>query len=323
MRIVFLGSPEPVVPILKTLLEDGRSHGHELIGVVSQPARPTGRSGRETDPPVAVWAKEHKIMTMQPTRASDPGFQSALSALQPDVMITAAYGQILNDSFLRIPKRGTINIHPSILPAWRGAIPVQAALLHDDKETGVSILFTVKQLDAGNLILQDKSPIHPEETADILLDRLFLRGAGLIFEALEKLSDPAYEGRPQGEAGLSHCKKINKDDGLLDWNKPTRSLFSQFRGYYPWPGSFSFLEGKRVAILEMKIPADDQTQAARMLAPGIALLNKAAKAIEVVTGDGSLLITRLQLAGGKPLDAMSFWNGLKQREGLKFGLPTT
>lgn len=321
MRIVFLGSPEPVLPILKTLLDDGPGHGHELVGVVSQPARPTGRSGREADPPVAAWAKEHKIMTMQPTKASDAGFQSALSALQPDIMITAAYGQILNDAFLRIPKRGTINIHPSLLPAWRGAIPVQAALLHDDKETGVSILFTVKQLDAGNLILQDISPIHPEETADVLLNRLFLRGAGLLFEALEKLNDPAFEGTPQGESGLSHCKKISKDDGSIDWNKPTRVLFSQFRAYHPWPGSFSFLEDKRIAILGMRIPAADQTQAARMLAPGVALLNKSAMAIEVVTGDGSLLVTRLQLAGGKPLDAMSFWNGLKQREGLKFGLP--
>lgn len=322
MRIVFLGSPAAVVPILHTLLEAGPAKGHQLIGVVSQPAKPAGRSGSIQDPPVAIWAKQCSIPLLQPESARDEAFLESVRAWAPDVCLTAAYGQILNEAFLSIPQRATINIHPSLLPAYRGAIPVQAALLSGAAETGVSILFTVKKLDAGALICQRRFGIAAEETADQLLGRLFIEGAPMIFEALDLLKDPDFVGTPQDDSQVSHCRKITKEEGEVNWAEPGRQIFNRFRAYQPWPGCFSFLGEKRVSFLDMSLPKADQTRAGKMNAPGSFFFNKASKAIEACTGDGSVLISRLLPASGKAQDAASFWNGLKSKEGAFFGKPS-
>ncbi len=314
MRLIFLGSPASVIAPLARLHADAAEHGHELVAVVSQPAKPVGRRGELTDPPVAAWAKARGILTLQPVKAGEAGFLAAFRDLAPDVAITAAYGQILTNEFLAIPKRATINVHPSLLPRYRGAIPVPAALLDGLTETGVSILFTVQKLDAGHLIAQEELAIAEGDTTATLTDKGFALGGVMLFPALERLADPDFKGTPQDEAGVTHCKKIKKEDGLLDWTKPGATLVSRFRAFEPWPGSYTFHAGRRIAVTAMRREAASRAATA----PGAVQFDKAAAALRVGTGDEPVLITRLKPAGGKEIDAAAFWNGLKDKGAVTF-----
>jgi methionyl-tRNA formyltransferase len=314
MRLVFLGSPAAAHEPLRALIEDAATHGHELVGVVSQPARPVGRERQPVDPPVAAFARARGLRVLQPESAKDPAFLEAFAALQPDVAITAAYGQILSDAFLAVPRRATINIHPSLLPKYRGATPVPAALLAGETETGVTILFTVKKLDAGNVIVQERFDVGPQETAGELTKRGFDVGARLLWPALAKLEDPAFAGTPQDERRVTHCTKIDKHDGLVDWNASAEEIHNRFRAFEPWPGTFTFHDGRRVVVVEMR--ADTQSRSA--LAPGEAVLDKKNQSLQVGTGEGTLHLTKLKPAGGKVVAAPAFWNGLKDRSRVVF-----
>ena len=314
MRLIFLGSPEPVLAPLTALLEEGAAHGHELVGIVSQPAKPVGRKGELTDPPVAAFAKAHGVPVLQPAKASDPAFLDALRALAPDVCITAAYGQILTDAFLAIPRRGTINIHPSLLPRYRGAIPVPAALLDGQTESGVTILFTVRALDAGNIIVQERAAILPNETAGALTQRYFARSSNLLFAALDRLKEPTFSGEPQDESRVTHCKKIKKTDGLVDWSRPADEIVHRFRAFEPWPGSFTFQAGRRLALV-----AVTQDSGPRLSQPpGAVAYDKARASLLVGTGTEPVLVSRLKPAGGNEVDAVAFWNGQKDKTSVTF-----
>jgi methionyl-tRNA formyltransferase len=313
MRLIFLGSPEAAVQPLATLLELGPERGHEVVAVVSQPAKPVGRRGAPEDPPVARFAKDKGLVTLQPGKAGDPAFLDRLRSLAPDVMITAAYGQILPDAFLAIPRRATINIHPSLLPRYRGATPVPAALLDGCRETGVTILFTVAKLDAGNVIVQSRSPVRRDETTGSLTERLFAEGGELVLTALEKLENRAFTGMPQDENAVTHCRKIKKTDGLVDWTQPTAVIMNRFRAHHPWPGTYTFAQGRRLALLRLR-PSEGGA-----LPPGAVRYDKAQKALRVGTADGAVDVLALQPAGGKLQDGAAFWNGLKDRDGLTFG----
>lgn len=315
MRLLFMGSPAEVISPLQSLLEPGRPD--TLIGVVSQPARPAGRKQTLTDPPVAEFAKAHGIPCFQPEKASSPEFLETLRELAPDVIITAAYGQILSTAFLQIPKRATINIHPSALPAYRGATPVPAALLDGCTETAVSVLFTVKALDAGAIIVQQPFAIGRHETNAELTMRLFDASAPLLAVALDRLRDPSFTGDPQDENAVTFCKKIAKTDGEINWAKPATQLSHEHRAYQPWPGTYASLGGQRIVIEEMHI-ADDQNGG---LAAGEFVLDKKLKALRVGTVDGQLLVFRLKPASSKSLDALSFWNGAKIKDKGSFDRP--
>lgn len=314
MRLIFLGSPEPAIGPLQTLAADARSHGHELVAVVSQPARPAGRKQALQDPPVAVYAKERGIPVLQPEKASDPAFLQALRELAPDVAITAAYGQILTPAFLAIPRRATINIHPSLLPKFRGATPVPAALLAGEKESGVTLLFTVQKLDAGAIISQVATPVAADERADTLTSRYFALGASLLFPALDTLQDLAFVGTPQDEGRVTHCRKIEKGDGNIDWLGTAEDIYNRFRAYYPWPGAFTFHEGRRLQLTDMS-PAPGHFTGRE---PGEVTLDKQHSSLAVTTGEGTLHILKLKPAGGKEVAAASFWNGLKDRSDVRF-----
>ena len=314
MRLIFLGSPEPVLAPLQALSRLAPSLGFELVGVVSQPSRPAGRGQAPIDPPVAAFAKSLGLPTLQPEKASDPAFLEQFAALKPDVAITAAYGQILSNAFLAIPRRGTINIHPSLLPKYRGATPVPAALIDGNDTSGVTILFTVQKLDAGHIILQEATPIGASETAGELTDRYFELGAKLLLPALEKLKDPDFKGTPQDEAKVSLCRKIQKHDGLIDWERPAEESFNRYRAFQPWPGSFTFLAGRRLAVTEMQ----PDSQGKNALAPGEAVYDKRQQCLTVGTGEGALQILKLKAAGGKEMQAAAFWNGLKDRSLVVF-----
>lgn len=313
MRLVFLGSPAAVLSPLKQLAELGPSLGLELVGVISQPARPIGRHGTPTDPPVATFAKAAGLPVLQPTKASDPDFLAAFAAMAPDVAITAAYGQILTDAFLAIPRRGTINIHPSLLPLYRGATPVPAALLDGATTSGCTVLFTVKKLDAGNIIVQEASPVGATEKAGAMTERLFEVGGRLCFDALRALKDPNYTGQPQDDRLVTHCKKIDKADGLVAWERDADEIVNRHRAYDPWPGTFSFQGDKRVAFVDM-----NAGEVRTALKPGEVTFDKHQHCLIVGTGQGALHVTKLKPAGGKEMLAAAFWHGLKDRSRVYF-----
>jgi len=314
MRLMFLGSPGPVVAPLQALIAGAQALGHEVVGVVSQPARPAGRGRVPLDPAVAAYAKSKGIPTLQPERANSPEFLAAFAALRPDIAITAAYGQILSDEFLRIPRRATINIHPSLLPKYRGATPVPAALLAGEEVTGITILFTVKKLDAGAIIVQQRLPIHPDETAGELTARSFAASGALLLEALRLLEDPAFSGTLQDEAAVTHCRKIDKQNGAIDWQRSSVEIYNAFRAYDPWPGAFTYLHGKRISLIEMKLDEDAMSG----LTAGQAQYDKRLRCLRIGAGSGTLQLFKLKGAGAKEVSAEAFWNGLKDRSSVVF-----
>lgn len=315
MRLIYMGSPEASKYPLDHLIKTGEAHSHQVIAVVSQAPKSLGRGLQMSDPPLAQFAKSLNIQTFQPEKASDPHFQAELKALAPDVIITCAYGQILNSSFLEIPTRAVINIHPSLLPQYRGATPTQSALLDNHVETGITILFTVKELDAGSIILQKTIAILADETYDELLTRLFTLAGPLLTSALEKLKDNSFRGTPQDASKVTHCRKIKKEDGEINWDQNRLSIYNRFRAFYPWPGSFSFLNQKRVLIMGMKIQDPLRGWQGE---PGELCYRKDEKALYVACADGPIKLTHLKPEGSKMIEANAFWNGLKNRDQLKF-----
>ncbi|MBI2602904.1 MAG: methionyl-tRNA formyltransferase [Deltaproteobacteria bacterium] len=305
MRIIYMGSPQASILPLEFLLRNDKRR-HEVVAVVSQAAKEVGRGRHPLDPPLAAYAKEKSLLTFQPQKAREPEFLESISKLAPDIIITCAYGQILTDAFLAIPKRATINIHPSLLPQYRGATPVQSALLDGSEETGVTILFTVKALDAGNIIVQKTFPILHGETAGELTRRLFALSCPLLEEALKTLEDKAFIGRPQDERNVTLCRKIQKEDGEINWQGTKKTIENRFRAYHPWPGSFTFLGTKRIIVPLMSI--SDKTGGEE---PGRLDFSKTEKALFVACADGWMRVHELKPEGARALAAVEFWNGLR------------
>lgn len=318
MRIVFLGSPEYAVYPLRHLVESGE---HEVVAVVSQTPKKKGRGQKVLASPVTEYAQKAGLRVLTPEKASHPEFLEELRLLEPDLCLTCAYGKILTQKFLDIPKRGTINIHPSKLPHYRGAVPVPAALLDGLKETSVTVLFTVKALDAGHIIAQDHFPIGEDERASELLSRLFESSCATLDKALKKLEDSSFEGEPQNEDEVTHCTKIAKEDGLVDWTKPLEETLNRYRAFYPWPGSFTFFEGKRVVLEEMKRVSGEDLPS--LFSPGSFVFSKKHKALFVQAADGLLEIAKLKPEGKKLLAGSDFWNQIPKdkRESVSFESP--
>jgi methionyl-tRNA formyltransferase len=314
-RIVFMGSPDEVVSPLKVLDIEGPRHGLTLVAVVSQPARPVGRGSVLADPPVAVFAKRAGILCLQPESSKDPHFLEELRGLRPDIVVTAAYGQILSEEFLSIPRVATINIHPSRLPLYRGATPVPAALLDGLETTAVSILFTVKKLDAGNIILQKDFEVSPQETAGELTRRLFDASGPMLIDVLKNLAvNPGLRGEPQDDAKATFCRKIDKDMGAIRWYSAALQIVNRFRAFEPWPGTWSMFNDRRIAVTAMKIHLGPNLKEK----PGEFYFDKPSRALVARCGEGSVAILRLKPAGGKDMDAASFWNGVKDKENVCF-----
>lgn len=314
MRIIYMGSPkEAVAPLsyLKDFCEQTKKH--ELVAVVSKPARKKGRGKTLQDPAVAEFAKSLNITTLQPNSAKDESFLDEVRSLQPDIIVTCAYGEILTDDFLNIPIRAVINIHPSLLPFYRGAIPVPAAILNGDTVTGVSILFTVKKLDAGAIILQEPIEIEDAETADKLLAKAMELGGTLLPEALELLEDSDFLGEPQDEEEVTHCTKISKEDGCLDFNEPAENIYLKFKAFYPWPGVFTFGKKGKVIFSDMSVISMKESELVEPLSVGEYVYSKSLKALLVGTGEGLLKVVRLKPENSKEQEASAYWNGLKTK----------
>lgn len=322
MKLIFMGSPTEALPVLEKLIDISKKNSEfQLLAVISKPPKRKGRRKVLSDPPVAEFGKQNNLKVLQPESAKNSDFLAEIVALQPDIIITAAYGEILTSEFLAIPSRGVINIHPSLLPLYRGATPVPASLLAGDSITGVSILFTVKELDAGAIICQESIDICDNETADILLIRSFRVGAELLTYALELLKEPEFKGTPQDSEEIVHCKKILKEDGKISWNESSTEIINKFRAFYPWPGVFSFsaIKGKVILTkIESLAPEEVQFIDNLKLNPGEFAFHKKLKSLLVGTKTDIIKVQSLKPENSKEQDAISFWNGLKTKSNEYF-----
>jgi methionyl-tRNA formyltransferase len=298
MRIVFFGSPDFALPSLEALVDTG----HEVVLAVSQPAKPVGRSGVPADPPVARRARELGLAVFQPPTLKDEGALARLAGAAADLFVVVAYGKILAQRVLDLPRLGCVNVHGSVLPRWRGASPVQAALLAGDPETGVSIMLMEAGMDTGPVWAVARTTIADGEDAGVLSERLARDGAALLVATLPRIAGGEAAPVAQDDALATLCPKIRREDGQADFSRPAVELLRRLRAFTPWPGLFAFRAGKRVKLLEA-LESDGREGAA----PGEVL--SAGDEIVVACGRGALALTRLQAEGRKPLDAASFARG--------------
>lgn len=307
MRIVFFGTPEIAVPSL-----DALARRHEVAAVVCQPDRPRGRGKKLEPPAVKVRALELGLPVHQPDKLHDGAFEAWLREQAPEACAIAAYGRILRQPVLDVPPRGFINMHPSLLPRWRGPSPVQTAVLAGDTETGVTIMKLTLEMDAGPILLQARTPIGPAESAESLSARLALLGADLLVDALERIAAGKADFTPQDEALATCCALLTKEDGYLDWTRPAAALHNQVRGCQPWPAAQCRLHGKVFKVHEAAV-VDDPAG----LPPGtVAMVDK--ERLHVATGAGLLSILTIQAPGKRAMPIAEFLRGHPIAPGERF-----
>jgi len=255
MRILFLGSPSFAVHALEALI----AAGHEIVGVVTQPDRPAGRERRLTPPPVKVAAQAHNLPVFQPETLRDPAVIDALSALQPEVGVVAAYGEILRRAVLQIPPLGYLNIHPSLLPLYRGPTPVAGAILAGETVTGVTIMLLDPGMDSGPILAQAVVDLPPTARTGPLTDELFRIGAQLLVETLPRYARGEIEPRPQDHSRATVTKMLKKEDGRIDWSLPAIVIERMTRAYDPWPGAYTFWRGQPLRIISAAVVANEST----------------------------------------------------------------
>jgi len=298
MRIAFFGSPDFALPSLEALV----AAGHEVALAVSQPAKPVGRSGAPADPPVARRARELGLPVFQPPTLKDEAAVARLAETEADLFVVVAYGKILAQRVLDLPRLGCVNVHGSLLPRWRGASPVQAALLAGDPDTGVSIMRMEAGMDTGPVWAVSRTAVAEGEDAGTLSARLAAAGAALLVETLPRIADGTALAAPQDDASATLCPKVRREDGQADFSRPAAELVRRLRAFTPWPGLFAFRDGRRVKLL-----AASAREGRAGAVPGEVLA--AGDEVVVACGDGALSLTRLQAEGRKPLDAPTFSRG--------------
>ena len=299
MRVLFWGTPEFATPPLRALLGEGC----DVVAVVTQPDKPHGRHRSTTvPPPVKLVAMDEDLQALQPERPRDPAFVSAVRELAPDLSVVVAYGHILPKELVDLPPLGTLNIHASLLPRWRGAAPIQAAILAGDSESGVSIMRMVPALDAGPVILQAPTPILDDETGGELTVRLSELGALAIVEALTLVSLGDTAGQPQAEAGVTYAGKITRDQARIDWTKPAIDVSRVVRAFDPVPGAFSTLRGVEVKLFGARVAPDVQGD------PGVVLAIDE-MGLLVGCGSGGVRIAYAHPAGRRRLASLDWAQG--------------
>lgn len=307
MNIVFAGTPDFAVASLKALC-DSR---HRVIAVYTQPDRPAGR-GRKLQPsPVKQFALERGIDVFQPTGLKEAAEIQQLADLKPDLMVVVAYGVILPQAVLDIPRLGCLNVHASLLPRWRGAAPIQRAIEAGDKESGVTIMQMAAGLDTGPMLLKRVTPINKDDTAATLHDRLAAIGAEALLAAIDAL-EAGTQGEPQDESAATYASKLAKAEAEIDWTIDADSIARKVRAFNPWPAANTLWQGKRLRILTAE--ANDSLNKS----PG-EVIAADGDGIVVATGSGSLVIRQLQLEGGKPQAANDFLNGHSLQPGDRLG----
>lgn len=296
MRIVFMGSAELSVPSLEAILETGQD---EVVGVVSQPDRPAGRKRKLTPCPLKAFAQSRGFNVLTPEKVGETSSVEALTALKPDLFVVVAYGQYIPSRVIALAPREAINVHPSLLPKYRGSAPIQWAILNGDKVTGVSIIYLAQKMDAGDILQQETYPLGPDETSATLHDKLAVFGADLLIKAIDDIRNGTVSRIAQDETQVVEIRKLAKEDGKIDWSLPAETIRNRIRAFDPWPGSFCTLpDGAPLKIWRANLEDGTGT-------PGDLLDDQ----LLVATGSGALRLIEIQPLGKKRMPATSFLNG--------------
>lgn len=298
-KIIFMGTPPFSVPILTMLHEEG----YDIVGVVTQPDRPVGRKRVMTPTPVKEEALRLGLPVYQPDRLSKSEELEQLINLQPDLIVTAAYGQIVPNELLDVPRLRSINVHASLLPKYRGGAPIHQAIIDGEKETGVTIMYMEEKLDAGNMIAKRAIPITDEDDTGTMFDKLSLVGRDLLKETMPAIIAGTNDSIPQDESLVTFASNITREQERIDWNKSARQIFNHVRGLHPWPVAYTTFDGENVKIYRTSIV--DETSKGT---PGM-MMKMSKNELYVQTGEGILSILELQPAGKKKVDVVSFING--------------
>ncbi|MFC3608050.1 methionyl-tRNA formyltransferase [Stutzerimonas tarimensis] len=301
LRIVFAGTPDFAAEHLAALL----ASRHLIIACYTQPDRPAGRGQKLMPSPVKQLASQQGIAVLQPASLRDPEAQAELAALQPDLLVVVAYGLILPQAVLDIPRLGCINSHASLLPRWRGAAPIQRAIEAGDAETGVTLMQMEAGLDTGPMLLKVRTPIEPGDTGGSLHDRLARLGAQALVEGVEALAAGTLNAVRQDDSQATYAHKLNKDEARLDWSRPASELARRIRAFHPWPICHSTLDS---ATLKIHGACEAQGQGK----PG-EILEASRDGLLIACGEAALRLSRLQLPGGRPLDFADLYNSRREQ----------
>lgn len=308
MRIIFMGTPDFSATVLEKLNAE-----YKVIAAVTNPDRPSGRGNALKPSPLKLKAEELGIPVYQYEKVSKEGIDD-IAALDPDLIVTAAFGQILSERLLSVPKFGVLNVHASLLPKYRGASPIQWAILNGDEYTGVTIMRTVKEVDAGDILLSERVKIREKETAGQLFDRLADLGGKAIVEAVRLIESGHAKFVPQNAAEATHCSMISKADGKLDFSRTAREIDRFVRGMTPWPSAFCALDGKILKIFDVEKVSDEMLGEC-----GRVVEANASDGLCVQVGDGVLRLKELQLEGSKRMNDIEFLRGRKVEIGKNLG----
>lgn len=308
LRVLFMGTPEFACPTLQMLLDHPDV---EVVGVVTQPDRPKGRGQKEAFPPVKELAVRHGIPVQQPIKVRAPEYVEEVRRIDPDLIVVVAFGQILPKTLLDIPKHGCINVHASLLPAYRGAAPINWSIINGETETGVTTMMMDVGLDTGDMLVKKATPIAPHEDAGSLHDRLTVLGAETMGETLDLLLAGRLVREKQDDSLSCYAPMLKKEMGLIDWGMEPERIRNLMRGLTPWPGVYTFLDGKTLKLYRARVGTGSGT-------PGTVL--KADKAgIEIACHGGSLIVEELQIEGRKRLAAAEFLTGCRIEPGTMLG----
>lgn len=313
-RIVFMGTPEFSVPSLSALIDEP---GFDVVCVVTQPDRPKGRGRKPAPSPVKTLALRHGIPVLEPLRIRDEGFIDTLRGLKLDFIVVVAYGKILPPSVLEIPKMGCINLHASLLPKYRGASPINWAIMRGEKETGVCTMLMDEGMDTGPLLLEERVSIGEDETAEELERRLSLLGPPLVVKTLKLLAEGRITPRRQDNSLVTYAPMLKKEDGRIDWRRSAQEIKNLVRGVYPWPGAYTHLRGKVVKIHRVRVYNDDSSMDLKGIEPGT-VLNPSKDRLAVRCGSGVLEILELQMENKRRMKADEFLRGTRIERGERF-----
>lgn len=310
MRVIFMGTPDFAIGTLEEIVKAG----HEVVGVVTQPDKPKGRGKTMMPTPVKETALKYNLPVYQPRKVREPEFVELLRSLKPDVMVVAAFGQIITKEILEMPKYGCINVHASLLPAYRGAAPIQWAVINGDKESGVTIMQMDEGIDTGDMIEKAVVPIAEDETGGSLFDKLSHTGAKLCVKVLKDLEEGTAVGKKQPEESTTpYAKMIDKKMGEVDWKKSAKEIEQLIRGLNPWPSAYTKVHGKTLKLWKAKVLLETS-----QMKPG-QIVKVTKDSLAVQTGQGMLEIQELQLEGKKRMDTSSFLRGYALAEGESLG----
>lgn len=299
MNIIFMGTPEFAIPSLAMLIASDNT----IVGVITQPDRPKGRGKKLQPPPVKTLALQHELPVLQPERVKEENFIQSLKTKNSDLIVVVAFGQILPPKILRIPSYECINLHASLLPAYRGAAPINWVLINGEQTTGVTTILMNEWMDTGDIFLQRETKIEQKDDALTLSHRLSVLGAKLLLETISQLKKGTLTSLPQNHSKASYAPVLKKDDGHIEWRRDAQAIHNQIRGIVPWPGAFTNLDNKLLKIFNSAVIGDETQE------PPGKISQVSPEGIKVATGKGHLLLTELQLQGRRRMKTAEFVRG--------------